>query len=54
MKNLDYKKDFKNLYLPPTRPVLVDVPPALFAVVKGRGNPNDNPEFRGRCRPCTR
>lgn len=46
MKNLDYKKDFKHLYLPPTAPVLVDVPPALFAVVKGHGNPNDNPEFQ--------
>lgn len=46
MKNLDYKKDFKHLYLPPTKPVLVDVPPALFAVVRGRGNPNDNPEFQ--------
>lgn len=46
MKNLDYKKDFKNLYLPPTKPVLVDVPPALYATVKGHGNPNDNPEFQ--------
>lgn len=42
----DYKKDFKDLYLPPTKPILVDVPPALFAVVKGHGSPNDNPEFQ--------
>ena len=46
MKNLDYRKDLKRLYVPPTEPVLVDVPPALFAVVRGRGNPNDNPEFQ--------
>ncbi|MGE5579417.1 MAG: GyrI-like domain-containing protein [Bacillota bacterium] len=46
MKNLDYKKDFKHLYLPPTKPVLVDVSPALFAVVRERGNPNDNPAFQ--------
>lgn len=46
MKNLDYKKDFKHLYLPPTRPVLIDVPPALYATARGRGNPNDNPTFQ--------
>ncbi len=46
MKNLDYKKDFEHLYIPPSEPVLVDVPPALYAVVRGRGNPNDNPEFQ--------
>lgn len=46
MKSQDYKKDFKELYLPPTRPVLVDVPPALFATIDGRGDPNNNPEFQ--------
>lgn len=46
MKNLDYKKDFKELYLPPTRPVLVDVPSALYALVKGHGSPHD-PAFQG-------
>jgi hypothetical protein len=46
MKNLDYKKDFKNLYLPPTRPMFVDVSPALYATVRGHGNPNDNVEFQ--------
>ncbi|HHX28965.1 MAG TPA: hypothetical protein GX716_08180 [Firmicutes bacterium] len=46
MKSLDYRKDFKTLYLPPTKPVLVDVPPALYAVIDGHGNPNDNPEFQ--------
>jgi hypothetical protein len=29
VKKLDYKRDFKDLYSPPTKPVLVDVPPAL-------------------------
>jgi hypothetical protein len=46
VKSLDYKKDLKNLYFPPTKPVLVDVQPALYAVVDGHGNPNDNPEFQ--------
>lgn len=46
MKNLDYKKDFKDLYLPPRKPVLVNVPLALYAVVDGHGDPNDNPVFQ--------
>jgi hypothetical protein len=46
VNKLDYKKDFKNLYLPPAEPVLVNVPPALYAVVDGQGNPNDSPVFQ--------
>jgi len=46
VKNVDYKKDFKALYLPPQAPVLIDVPPTLYAVVSGKGDPNDNPEFQ--------
>lgn len=46
MKGLDYKKDFKSLYFPPATPVLIDVPPALYVTIRGRGNPNENPEFQ--------
>ncbi|HHY76208.1 MAG TPA: hypothetical protein GX500_05460 [Firmicutes bacterium] len=46
MKSLDYKKDLKSLYLPPTEPVLIDVPPALYVTISGRGNPNESPEFQ--------
>ncbi len=37
----DYKKEFKNLYNPPKKPVIVDVPPMRFISVSGEGDPND-------------
>ncbi|MDR0792258.1 MAG: GyrI-like domain-containing protein [Chitinophagaceae bacterium] len=42
----DYKKEYKSLYLPKTKPVLIDVPEMQFVAVAGKGNPNDeNGEF---------
>lgn len=38
---LDYKTAFKDLYLPPKKPVLIDVPAMPFIMVDGMGNPND-------------
>jgi len=38
---LDYKKQFKDLYLPKTAPMIVDVPAMQFVAVAGKGNPND-------------
>lgn len=38
---LDYKKEFKDLYLPKNKPMLVDVPEMNFIMVDGKGNPND-------------
>lgn len=38
---LDYKKEFKDLYLPKNEPMLVDVPEMNFIMVDGKGNPND-------------
>jgi len=38
---IDYKKEFKDLYLPKTTSVIVDVPEMQFVAVEGRGNPND-------------
>lgn len=40
MEKVDYKKAFKNLYLPPTKPVIVEVPVMCFAVIEGKGDPN--------------
>lgn len=40
MDKLDYKKDFKELYLPPKKPVIVAVPPIKFIMVAGSGDPN--------------
>lgn len=37
---LDYKKEYKDLYLPKTKPMLIDVPEMLFIQVRGEGNPN--------------
>jgi hypothetical protein len=45
MANLDYKKEYKDLYFPPERPVLIDIPPMSFLMVDGQGNPNGNPEL---------
>ncbi|MFC4778693.1 GyrI-like domain-containing protein [Paenibacillus sp. GCM10023252] len=39
-KKVDYKKDYKALYLPKTSPVIVDVPRMPFITVSGSGNPN--------------
>jgi len=36
---LDLSKQFKELYFPPKRPGLVEVPPLDFLVVDGRGHP---------------
>jgi len=37
---VDFKKRDKELYLPKTEPVLVEVPPMLFLMVDGKGDPN--------------
>ena len=37
----DFKKEYKEFYLPPVTPTLVDVPPANYIAVSGTGNPND-------------
>ena len=37
----DYKKEYREFYLPKNRPELVTVPPAAFVAVRGRGDPNE-------------
>lgn len=37
----DYKKEFKDYYLPKTTPSLVHVPVMHYVAVDGKGNPND-------------
>ncbi|MFT5873487.1 MAG: hypothetical protein ACI8WT_002432 [Clostridium sp.] len=39
-EKLDYKKKYKDLYLPKQKPVVVDVPTMTFIMVNGSGNPN--------------
>lgn len=37
----DFKKEYKEFFLPPVTPTLVDVPPANYIAISGTGNPND-------------
>lgn len=37
---LDYKKEYKDLYQPSTKPSIVAVPKMRFLAVSGKGNPN--------------
>ena len=36
----DFKKEYKEFYLPPNRPGIVTVPPANYIAVRGQGDPN--------------
>ncbi len=38
---LDYKKAFKDLYLPGTSPSIIEVPPIPFIMIDGTGDPNE-------------
>lgn len=47
MEKLDYKKEDKDLYLPKSIPMLIDVPNMKFIMVQGKGNPNqENGEYQ--------
>lgn len=37
----DFKKEFKEFYLPPAKPQIVSVPKMQFVAVRGHGNPNE-------------
>ena len=37
----DYKKEYKEFYLPPKVPGITDIPAMNYAAVRGKGNPND-------------
>ena len=37
----DFKKEYKELYLPATKPAVVKVPEMNFLAVRGKGNPNE-------------
>ena len=37
----DYKKEFKESYLPPAKPQIVHIPKMQFIAVRGKGNPNE-------------
>lgn len=46
MEKVDYKKVYKDLYLPKTKPMIIDVPEIRFIMVDGKGNPNTCEEYK--------
>ena len=36
----DYKKEYKEFYMPKNKPSIVEVPPVNYIAVRGKGNPN--------------
>ena len=37
----DFKKEYKEYYMPPKKPVIVDVPEMSYIAVRGKGDPNE-------------
>lgn len=37
----DYKKEYKEFYLPPKKPQIIEIPSMNFLAVRGQGNPNE-------------
>ncbi len=37
----DYKKEYKEYYMPPRKPVIIKIPSMNFIAVRGQGNPNE-------------
>ena len=46
MATFDFKKQYKDLYMPPQKPMLIDVPAMNFLMVDGAGDPKNNLEFQ--------
>lgn len=44
-KAFDVKKEYKDLYLPKSEPMLIEVPVMKFICIDGEGDPNGNPAF---------
>lgn len=37
----DYKKEYKEFYMPPKKPTIVEIPSMNFIAVRGKGDPNE-------------
>ena len=43
----DYKKEYREFYMPPKKPTIVTIPPMNYIAVRGKGDPNDeNGEYK--------
>lgn len=40
MQKFDYKKEYKEFYMPPKKPHIVEIPEMNFIAVRGQGDPN--------------
>ena len=38
----DFKKEYKEFYLPKNKPQIVTVPPMNYIAVRGKGDPNED------------
>ncbi len=45
MGKFDFKKEYKDLYMPGKKPVIIDIPAMKFIMVEGKGNPNTCKEY---------
>ncbi|MEG0277256.1 MAG: GyrI-like domain-containing protein [Coprobacillus sp.] len=46
MNKLDYKKVYKDLYMPSTQPMLIEVPMIQYVMVEGCGDPNTSLAYK--------
>lgn len=46
MEKFDYKREYKDLYMPKAKPGIIDVPRMLFIMVNGKGNPNTCDDYK--------
>jgi hypothetical protein len=46
MAVFDYKKEYKDLYLPKNKPGIIDVPEMRFIMVDGKGDPNTSASYK--------
>lgn len=45
-KKFDYKKEYKDLYLPKNKPMIIKVPIMTFIMINGTKDPNNNKDFQ--------
>lgn len=45
MNKVDYKKEYKDLYMPKSKPTIITVPEMSFITVLGEGDPNTSKEY---------
>lgn len=46
MNKIDYKKEYKDLYLPKQKPMLIQVPKITYVTIIGKGDPNTSKEYK--------